>query len=177
MVPRCAGAFLPLVLLAASGCRERPKAPPLVNEAVYQNSRIGLHFLAPEGWSVSSRVELPRSLPKPIILVAYQQGKGESPAELEVLAADLADGADLERFLLEQRIGAAVWAVKIGPEPVTINGSEATRIVLRRNGKAKGEVLREATAFRRGGRIFFFIVTFSANDIPARDAVRRASRA
>ena len=40
--------LFPLVLLAA-GCADRPKAPPLVTEAVYQNDAIGLRFLTPEG--------------------------------------------------------------------------------------------------------------------------------
>jgi hypothetical protein len=174
MLLRRARAIIPFLLLAASGCRERPKAPPLVNDTVYQNNKIGLRFLAPEGWSVVSRADLPATLPKPVILIAYQQNKGDSQGELEVLAADLAEGADLERFLIEHRIGAAAWAVKSPPEPVTINGAEAMRLVLARPNKGKGESRREATAFRRGGRIYFFIITFAAGDGLARDAARQS---
>ena len=177
------GFCLPLVLLvAASGCTDRPKAPPLVHEAVYQNDKIGLRFLAPEGWSMSSRADLPSGkLPKPIILVAYQVSRGESPSELEVLVADLPEGSDLGKFLIDQRIGAAAWKLSPGIEKVTINGADATRIVLTttetRVGKAgktnKIEFRREATAFRRGERVYFFIVTFDATDPPARDAARQ----
>jgi len=163
-----------LLLVLTCGCREQPKAPPLVNDTVYQNNKLGLRFLAPEGWSIVSRAELPSALPKPTILIAYQQGKGESAAELEVLAADLADNADLGQFLIEHRIGAAAWAIKSSPEPVTINGAEAMRIVLTRTDKGKKEVRREATAFRRGGRIYFFMITFASGDGLARDAARQS---
>jgi hypothetical protein len=174
MTLRSAAPVLGLVLLVACGCGERPKAPPLVNDTVFQNDRIGLRFLAPEGWSVVSRADLPKTLPKPIILIAYQQGRGDSPAEMEVLAADLAEGADLGQFLLEHRIGAVKWTIKTPPESVTINGAEATRLVLSRTPKGKGEIRREATAFRREGRSYFFIITFTASDGLARDAARQS---
>jgi hypothetical protein len=103
---RCAPAMVPLVLLGFIGCAERPKAPPLVNDTVYQNDKIGLRFLAPEGWSIASRADLPATLPKPIILVAYHTSKGDLSAELEVLAADLPEGSDYGEFLIEHRIGA-----------------------------------------------------------------------
>jgi hypothetical protein len=167
-------ACLLLCLLAACGCAERPKAPPLVNDTVYQNDKLGLRFLAPDGWSLVTRTDLPSSpLPKPIILVAYHLSKGESFSELEVLAADLAEGADLGQFLIEHRIGPAVWTLKPPPEAVTVNGVDATRLVLTRQ-KGKTEMRREATAFRRGGRVYFFIVTFAAGDAAARDAARQS---
>src|SRR5262245_24415035 len=104
---RRASPFAIVCLLFLSGCTEKPKAPPLVNDTVYQNDKIGLRFLAPEGWSVSSRAELPaQALPKPIILIAYQFNKGGTHSELEVLAADLSENAELEKFLAEHRIGS-----------------------------------------------------------------------
>jgi hypothetical protein len=174
MILRRAPILLPLLLLGGCGCVERPKAPPLVNDTVYQNDRLGLRFLAPEGWSLVTRAELPTSpLPKPVILVAYHLTKGESHSELEVLAADLVEDADLGAFLIEHRIGAAVWTFKPPPVPVTINGTPARRILLTRNTKT-GELHREATAFRREGRTYFFIITFPANDAAARDAARQS---
>ena len=153
----------------------------LANDTVYQNDKIGLRFLAPDQWSVSSRAELPPgALPKPVILVAYQSGKGDSTSELEVLVADLAADADLGRFLADHRIGAAGWTIKSAAETVTINGAEATRLFQTRvdkgskGSKGKGEIRREATAFRRGGRVYFFIITFVAGDGLARDAARQS---
>jgi hypothetical protein len=163
-----------ILLIGASGCAERPKAPPLVNDTVYQNDRIGLRFLAPDGWSLVSRADPPSSpLPKPIILVGYHLSKGESHSELEVLAADLEEDADFGNFLVEHRIGAAVWTYRPPQEPVSVNGVDAKRIILTRKTN-KGEVRREATAFRRGGRVYFFIVTFAADDAAARDAARQS---
>ena len=167
------GVCLLTILLTACGCTEKPKAPPLINDTVYQNDKIGLRFLAPEGWSVSSRADLPSSaLPKPIILVAYQLSKGGSHSELQILAADLPEDADFGKVLVEHRIGAAKWTLKPPPEKVTINGSEATRLILTRVSDKK-EVRREATAFRRGGRVYFFIITFASSDSAARDAARQ----
>jgi hypothetical protein len=159
------------LLLLVAGCAERPKAPPLVNDTVYHNDKIGLRFLAPEGWSMSSRADLPPgTLPKPIILVGYHSKKGDT-AQLELMAADLPADSDLGKFLVENRIGSAVWTLQ-PPEKLTINGVEATRHVLTRTA-SRGEVRREATAFRRGERVYFFIVTFAANDPAARDAARQ----
>src|SRR5580700_9168564 len=91
---------------ALGGCTERPKAPPLVNEAVYQYESTGLRFLTPEGWSITSRaIRPPGPLTKPMLLVAYHEKQGEHPAALELLAADLPEDADLEKYLLENRLG------------------------------------------------------------------------
>jgi len=163
-----------LLIVLACGCSERPNAPPLANEPVYQNEKIGLRFLAPAGWTLTSRAELPSgALPKPIVLVAYQLTKSDNPAELEVLAADLPDRSDLGAFLLEHRIGAATWTLKPPTEEVTINGAKGTRLVLIRK-SGKGETRREATAFQRGGRMFVFLITYSANDSADRDAARQS---
>ena len=70
------------------------------------------------------------------------------------------------------RIGAAAWTLKPTTESVQINGADATRFVLTRPDK-KGEVRREATAFRRPGRAYYFILTFAAGDAGARDAARQ----
>src|SRR4029453_3996680 len=112
MTPRTP-ATAALIVLLASGCAERPKAPPLVNDTLYQNDKIGLRFLVPDGWALAGGAELPSSpLPKPIILVGYHLSRGENPSELEVLVADLAEDADLGSVLVEHRIGPARWTLK-----------------------------------------------------------------
>jgi hypothetical protein len=159
---------------AVGGCTERPKAPPLVNEAVYQYESIGLRFLTPEGWSITSRAILPPGpLTKPMMLVAYHEKQGEQPAALELLAADLSEDSDLEKYLLENPLGKGLWTIKSPAEKIAVNGAEATRYLLSQQ-EGKTEHLREITSFRRGGRVYFFIVSFAAIDLGSRDQVRRS---
>ena len=171
--PARAGLAL-VVALAAAGCSDRPHAPRLSNDPVYQNDTIGVRFLAPEGWSIVSRSELPPgTLPRPVVMATYVQSKGERPAEFELMAADLPDGADLGQYLAENRIGPEKWAVKSAGQPVTVNGVAATRYTLAR-GSGRNEFRREVTAFRRGGRVYFFIITFGVSDPENRDQARKS---
>src|SRR2546421_3005126 len=111
-----------LMLLVAAGCSDRPKAPPLTNDAVYQHEKIGLRFLTPEGWLVSSRAEPPPGpLTRPVVLAAYQNPRGERPAEMQVLAADLAADADLAAFVTDTRVSPDKWTPKPPPTTVTVN--------------------------------------------------------
>jgi hypothetical protein len=160
--------------LLSGGCTRRPKAPPLTNDAVYQNDAIGLRFLVPEGWSIASRTDLPSgSLPRPLILVSYIQGQADHPAELELLAADVPEGADVGGFLADNPIGPRKWRLLGSSRAVTVNGVPATGYTMA-SGTGRGEGRREATAFRRGDRVFVFLITFGATDSAARDAARRA---
>lgn len=157
---------------ALAGCSNRPKAPPLTAEAVYQDDEIGVRFLAPSGWAMQSRAVLPEgTLAKPVILVAYERAETEQPAQFSLLAADVPAGTHLDQFLTTHRVGAEQWTVATPPQQVTINGAAATRAVLTRH-EEKQEVRREATAFRRGERVYVFLVTFAATDPASRDAVR-----
>jgi len=166
-------AVFALIGAAAFGCSQRPQAPPLTNDAVYQNDKAGLRFLAPAGWSIASRTDLPRGeLTRPILLVAYFQTAGEKPAEFDLFAMDLAESTDLGQYLAEHRVGPEKWKVKPQPAEVQVGGAAATRYSMTA-GSGKDELHREATAIRRGGRVFFFIVTFSPRDDDHRDQIRR----
>jgi predicted Zn-dependent protease len=162
------------VIAIGAACSDRPKAPPLTAEAVFQNEQIGLRFLAPAGWPVRSRAVLPTGqLAKPIVLVSYQRVGGERLAEFSVLVADLPPDANLEQFVAEHRVGAEQWAARPPSRQVTVNGVSATRCLLTRV-QGKEEIHREVTAFRRGERVYFFLVVFAASDASSRDAVRVA---
>ena len=170
---RFAGLAFALALLAV-GCSDRPKAPPITNDPVFQNDKIGLRFLAPEGWPMVARADPPPGrLSRPVVIVSYAQAKGEKPAEFELMAADLPDDADLVQFLADHRIGKDKWDVKPAAEPVKVNGVAGTRYTMTR-GSGKNEYRREATAFRRNERVYFFIVTFGAADPEHRDHARRS---
>jgi hypothetical protein len=167
------GLILALALAAAS-CSDRPKAPPLVNEAVYQNPKAGVRFLAPEGWSITSRSDLPQGrLEKPIVLVSYVQNEGMKPGEFELMAVDLPEDANLGEFLVGYRIGPEKWVMKPPPAATTVGGEAATQFVLTRK-LGKSEYRREATAVRRGGRAYFFVVTFLTADVEHRDQARKS---
>ena len=167
-------AVLTAFLLVVAGCSDRPHAPPLTTEAVYQNDAIGLRFLAPADWPVQSRAILPVGrLVKPIILVSYQRVPGDKPAEFRVLASDLAPEDPLEHFLAGLQVGPETWSAPAGAQPLTVNGTEATRFVQTRT-QGKEEYRREVTAFRRGDRVYLFLVNFPASDAASRDAVRTA---
>jgi hypothetical protein len=160
--------------LLSGGCTERPKAPSLTNDAVYQNDTIGLRFLVPEGWPIASRTELPPGgLPKPLILASYILSQADHPARLEVLAAEVPEGTDLYRFLADNPVGPQKWRALGPPQTMTINGAPATRHSMA-SGSSRAEVRREATAFHRGDRVFIFLVTFGASDSAARDTARRS---
>jgi hypothetical protein len=64
---------LALALLALAGCQRPPRAPALVNEPVYQDSREGFRFLVPDGSVQEARGEMP---PAPVederMLVEYR---------------------------------------------------------------------------------------------------------
>ena len=161
----------PVALIVA--CSDRPKAPPLTQESVYQNDSIGLRFLVPAGWTTQSRAVLPTGqLHKPIVVVSYQGG-AERPAEFRVLVADLSAGADLQQFLTEHRVGGEKWTGQSPIEQLTVNEMQASRFVLTRT-QGKEEMRREVTAFRRGERVYFFLVDFAASDAASRDVVRTA---
>jgi hypothetical protein len=161
-------------LIALTSCSDRPKAPPLTDEAVFRNDRIGLRFLAPSGWVLQSRATFPDGrLAKPIILVSYQGAGGEKQADFKLLVADLSPDADLEEFLVGYRVGSEVWTPRPPAEQIAVNGAQASRFLFIRK-EVKDEIRREATAFRRGERVYFFLVVFAASDAASRDAVRTA---
>ncbi|MBX9627109.1 MAG: hypothetical protein K2X82_25125 [Gemmataceae bacterium] len=164
----------PALLLTLAGCADRPSAPPLVAEAVYRNPAAGVRFLAPDGWEMVGRADLPPGpLPHPVVLVTYIEATGDRPGEFELVAADLPEDADLGAFLAGYRIGGQKWDDNPAAEPVAVNGAPATRYTFTR-GKKKGEFKREVTAFRRGGRVYFFAITYGATDPAHRDQARKS---
>ena len=162
---------LPLIALAC-GCTDRPKAPPLTDEAVFQDDRVGLRFLVPAGWVIQSRAVVPDGpLGRTIVVASYRGPAGQRPPTLEVLAADVPADADLERWLAERGTGDEAWAPRPPVRTVTINGAEATQFGQSRV-KGGDEFRRHVTAFRRGGRVYFFVIRHTAADPDAPEVVR-----
>jgi hypothetical protein len=169
---------LAAVLLAGAlaGCEERPRAPALTTEAVYSNSGIGLTFVAPEGWVLYAKVNLPEGhkLDRPQRLAAYQVGGGDHKGSLELYALDLPGGQKLLEYLAgpKQAIGAEKWLDRGQPAEETINGAKATRYTQAAAGKSDRR--RELVEFRRPDRTYVFVMTYKASDTSIREQAQRA---
>jgi hypothetical protein len=170
----CLAALLAAGLSPAGGCRPKPRAPALLDEPVYQNAREGFRFLVPEGWIIAARADVP---PGPAeterMLVQYQHSAGEKPATFEVSLADLPEGTDLASHLAGPSFGAEHWDLSGPPEKVEVDGVAGTRYGFTARADRKA-LAREVTAFRRGGRVYFFTALASRDDTGAREQVRRA---
>jgi hypothetical protein len=162
------------LLLLLPGCSRRPHAPALGDDPVYQNSREGFRFLAPEGWVQRARAEIPPGkAEKERLLVEYQRVGGGKLALLEVSLADLPPSTDLITYLAGPADGVEKWRSVGRPENLEIEGVEATRMTF--SGRVgKEDMTREVVAFRRGERVYFFVGLFTATDGKARDELRRA---
>lgn len=155
-------------LAAVVGCEDKPRAPALATESVYQNDEIGLKFATPDGWVIQTKTDLPSGrLPKPILLASYLSPKGDGP-QLQVEAANAVPDEELDAGLATLKAGGEGWAVKEPRKRVTVNGIEASRVTLVRPTK-RGEQLREVTTFQRGERTYFFSIVFHSSDLTARD--------
>jgi hypothetical protein len=160
--------------LVAAGCNDRPRAPAILDEPVYQNDREGFRFLAPQGWTQHTRAELPPGkLEQERLLVAYRQREAGSPADLEVAAVDLPESADLTAYVAAASHGVRQWRLVGKPEQFQVNRVSAIRTTL--TGK-QGEQLmtKEVVSFRRGERVFFFTSFYAPTDSKSRDALRQA---
>ena len=155
------------------GC-SGPRAPALKDEPVYQNSREGFRFLVPEGWTQYARGEVPPGkVQDERILVEYKLLTSEKPAALQVTRLDRPESLSLDDCLSACSFGIENWRRKSPPEPLAINGVEASRVVFISR-LDKEEETREVVVFRRGERVYFFTGIFPSSDSKAREQVRRA---
>ena len=166
--------FAPLLAVLA-GCEDKPRAPALTTEAVYSDSDAGLTFVAPEGWVLYAKVNLPadHKLGHPQRLVAYRVGGGDRNGSFELYALDLG-GKGLLEYLAgpKMAIGAEKWTDKGKPTEETINGTNATRYL--QVGAGKADRRRELIEFRRPDRTYVFVLSYKATDTQTREQAQRA---
>ncbi|OWK46367.1 hypothetical protein [Fimbriiglobus ruber] len=163
------------VAAACGGCDPaKPRAPALVNEAVYQNNDIGLRFMTPEGWTVYSKSVLPTGpLKRPLQLVAYMHVEGDSKTDFELYALTMPNGKDLLAYLSENPVGPEKWTIQSPPTPQTIDGVVATRSTLvAKHGRA--DVRRDLVWANHNGRTLMFSITSPASDAQAREQAARS---
>jgi hypothetical protein len=165
-----------LVLLAAvmlSGCRPKPKAPALLDDPVFQSDE-GFRFLVPEGWIMAARGNAPSGpLDKERLLVQYLRADSDAQATLEVSVADLPEDADLAEYLSGPSFGASQWKQSGSQEKLEVGGRPGVRYRFTAR-VSKAMLAKEVTAFRRGGRVYFFTLLFAPADATAPEQVRRA---
>jgi hypothetical protein len=162
-----------LIVAVLLGCQPKPKAPALIDEPVFQSDE-GFRFLVPEGWLMSARANVPSGpLEKERLLVQYRRTGGDNLATLEVSVMDLPEDTDMVKYLSAPSFSAHQWKQTGKAESMEAGGAQGTRFRFRAPIKG-GELAKEVTVFRRGGRVYFFTVLFSPKDAPAAEQVRRS---
>jgi hypothetical protein len=171
---RTAPALLTLALaLLAGGCDSRPRAPVLSDDPVYQNDREGFRFLVPDGWSQSTRSDVPRgkqTIETP--LVAYTRRDVATFNSFRVSLMDLPTTADLAAHVSAPSYGVDRWSPTAPPEDVTMGKVSGVRYTLRgRSGRE--DVIKEVVCVRRGERVYFFTSMYTPGDTDSRNQLRK----
>src|SRR5262249_4905063 len=110
-----------------SGCKDRPRAPMLRGDPVYQNDKAGLRFLAPEGWTLSARADIPPGkITRELSLVDYRRTAGHG-ASLLVTLADLDLSTDLNAYLTGPTFGVSQWIPAGPPVEVKVGSADGLR--------------------------------------------------
>jgi hypothetical protein len=164
--------LLLLVVLLGLSCQPKPRAPALIDEPVFQSDE-GFRFLVPEGWIMAARSNVPPGpVEKDRLLVQYRRVQGDSQATLEVSLMDRSEDTELTAYLSEPSFSVSRWEPQGEPEPLEAGGRTGTRY--RFSGSMnKNEMAKEVTAFRRGGRVYFFTLLYAPEDATAPEQVHR----
>ncbi|HTU88491.1 MAG TPA: hypothetical protein VMF69_00190 [Gemmataceae bacterium] len=161
-----------VAVLLGGGCQPKPKAPALIDEPIYQSDE-GFRFLVPDGWIMAARANVP---PGPVNkerrLVQYRRSSGDFNAILEVSLMDLPEDTDLTAYLSRPSFSARHWEPSGQAESMEAGGVHGTRF--RFSASIEGRKLaKEVTAFRRGGRVYFFTLLCPPKDAAAQEQSRR----
>ncbi len=157
-----------IVFSLAAGCKERPQAPALRDEPVYDNPLAGLRFLAPNNWTQVARSDKPPPGAGERLLVRFQAPPSVTHAFFEVTVDDQPATEDIVALLRQPSHSAAGWEPIGTPTPLTVGGTPATRYTL----KSK-ETTKESVAVRRDGRLFLFTLIAPASDAESREQIRQ----
>lgn len=162
-----------LGIVMVVGCSDRPRAPALTRDAIFQDDGSGLRFAAPDGWIMTLRGVPPAGkLEKHTRLVRYQPQVPDRHADFELAVIDLSQETDITEYLNKHQAGGQKWVPTGPPEQLSIGDSPATRHEFS-SGKRAG-FKREITVVRRGERVYLFQTTYSPNDASSRDQARVA---
>jgi hypothetical protein len=156
-----------------AGCEKRPRAPALRDDPVYQSDSEGFRFLAPQGWTQSTRAEVPPGkVTTEFPLVQYRPLKGPAGASFRVSLIDMSRSADLAAHLAGPSYGVTTWRQTGPPEEIAVGSASAVRHSF--TGRAgKQDVVKEVVCVRRGERVYLFTALYPAKDTEVRDQLRR----
>ena len=161
--------------LAAAGCSNRPHAPALLAESVYQNDQAGFRLEIPSGWILHTKTALPSGQPVPQekVLVGYKLTHGAKPASFEIGCMDAPENLDLVAHFTANRTGPGSWR-SMGPEQSISAGGVTARRLNFQQGDGPSALRKEVAAVHRGGRFYFFTLVADADDTDALNEARRA---
>jgi hypothetical protein len=170
------GPVLALAFASLTGCGDKPRAPALQKESVYQSSEEGFRFQVPDGWTQTAKAVVPAGKhEKERLLVRFNRSTRTNPASLEVTLADLPANTNMQTYLVSDRAGNPGWQINDPSEQLNISGQPATRwqIVPPANQEKFG-MIKEIVVFRRGDRYYFFAARFPPEDPKVLAEVRQA---
>jgi hypothetical protein len=160
-------------LLLVGGCSTRPRAPVLSDDPVFQDDREGFRFLAPTGWTQTTRAEIPggkRETETP--LVAYRRKTGSAVASFRVSLIDLPSSAELSALVEGPSYGVEKWSQTGTPGDITVGKAAGIRYTL--SGQSgKDELIKEVVCVHRGERVYLFTAIYTPTDCDSRDQLRR----
>jgi hypothetical protein len=167
-------ALLVLLALAFTGCTSRPRAPTLVNDAVYQNDEAGFRLEIPKNWAVQSKTILMRgeAVPQERKLIGYKLPDIDRPASFEISCMDMPEGADLVSHFTAGRTGPEAWRPSGPIESIALGSVPAHRLILT-FGTGAGALRKEVVAVRSGGRVYFFTLVCAPDDVGSRETIRQ----
>ncbi len=175
---RLPAGLLGLILLGfalVAGCTQKPQAPALRNDPIYQNDQEGFRFLVPDGWAmVGNSNHPPGTVKKNLILVQYRRKSTDQRGMLEVDMIDLPPSTDVPTYLAGSSFGVKQWRRTGSMEPVSTGGLAGERYEFTGRVGGKDDMTKEVVVFRRGSRCYFFIGLFPPKDAGARAQIRQA---
>lgn len=162
-----------IVLAVAIGCAPKPRAPALVDGAVYHNDKEGFRFAVPDGWFQQIKTDLPPGpVTKERTLVQYRVFE-PSAASLEVAVRDFDEEPNVEEYLTTKKIAGTLWKLREPVAPVSLGDRDAQRYFLEANVRGQ-RTFREVIAYRRGTRLYLFNGMFLPGDTLHQEQIRQS---
>lgn len=160
-----------LLVLVSAGCRERPKAPALRDDGLFDDPRAGVRMLVPPGWTQRARAALPEGpAEQERVLVRYSGPPGPTPPMFEVSCQDLKDSVDIADMVQAPSHNVSTrWTQTGAAVAPTVDGEPAMRHTLTHQA-----LMKEVVVVRRKTRVYFFTWLGQAADTQSRDQIRQA---